>query len=41
MYLLGLVLIEISLKLLFKTEPLNDMQKRTDQHNKYMKNKYI
>ena len=27
MYLLGLVLIEISLKLLFKTEPLNDMQK--------------
>ena len=27
MYLLGLVLIEISLKLLFKTEPLNVMQK--------------
>ena len=41
MYLLGLVLIEISLKLLFKTEPLKDMLNWTDQHNRYMKNKYI
>ena len=41
MYVLGLALLELSLKLLFKTEPLNDMQKNTDQHSKYMKNKYI
>ena len=42
MCLLGLAaLLELSLKLLLKTEPSNDMQKSTDQHNKYMKNKYI
>ena len=41
MYLLGLALLELSLKLLLKTEPSNDMQKSTDQYNKYMKNKSI